>query len=164
MALEEGNGYEELVLYPPPFNYIIVPLLFISPSPETMKKYAFIFSQCYFWFENFFLVIGYFVYFILLSPIIFVKLGFYIGLKIDGVKNKIIALVGWIFLGFFYLLYNNLVDICILVNILCMHTSENFDINEEERSKEVLHKLCIYRNMTAALTQLYDVACSVNHV
>lgn len=87
----------------------------------------------------------------MLSPIIFFKLGWNLFVKVDGLKNKLVAVIGWIFFGLFYLLYNNLVDTCILVNILCMHTSENYDINEEEKSKEVLHKLCIYRNLTTAL-------------
>lgn len=40
-ALEEKNGYEELILLPPPLNYMLIPLLIVSPSQETMKKFTY---------------------------------------------------------------------------------------------------------------------------
>lgn len=43
-AIEENNGYDELILYPPPLNYVIVPLLLVCASKESMKKYAAVFS------------------------------------------------------------------------------------------------------------------------
>lgn len=73
-ALDEESGYEELILYPPPLNYITIPLIILSPSEETINKYSAIFQNVYFWIENFFLIIGYFLYFLCLSPIIWIRL------------------------------------------------------------------------------------------
>ena len=62
-----------------------------------------------------------------------------------------IVLLGWFVLGPFYLIYTNFVDICILINILCMNTSENYEYNEEERIKSDLHKLIIIKDAANAL-------------
>ena len=31
-ALEENNAYEELILLPPPLNFLLIPLIIVSPS------------------------------------------------------------------------------------------------------------------------------------
>lgn len=59
--------------------------------------------------------------------------------------------MGWLILGPIYLVYINLVDICILINILCMNTSENYEYNEEEREKSDLHRLIIMKEVVSAM-------------
>lgn len=73
-ALNEESGYEELIIYPAPINFVTTPLYLIALSQETMKKYSIIFQSIYFWFENFFLMIGFFIYLLILDPIIWFKL------------------------------------------------------------------------------------------
>lgn len=71
--------------------------------------------------------------------------------KLESIKDKIMLFFGWILFGPFYLLYTNMVDICILINILCLYTSENYDINEEEKQKIDLHKLIIFKDLSSAI-------------
>ena len=39
-ALEENNGYEAFIIYPPPLNFFVAPLVLVSPSKETLKKFS----------------------------------------------------------------------------------------------------------------------------
>lgn len=119
-ALETKNGYQELLLYPPPLNFIIIPLLIFTPSPETMKKTSEVMSHIYFWLENVFLILGFLIYFLLLTPFIYFRLLFSIISKIPGIKQKIFYSLCWLIFGILYLIYNCLIDICIFINILCL--------------------------------------------
>ena len=89
-ALNDSSGYEELIMYPPPLNYITIPLIFIAPSSVTIKKYSHYFYHITFWCENMLLIIGHLLYFMMLSVIIWLKNIYYIIFKIYGIKNKII--------------------------------------------------------------------------
>ena len=119
-ALEEKNGYDELILLPPPLNYLLLPLVIVSPSADVMRKASYYFKQMIFWIENCFLILGYLFYFIILTPYIYVKKIFLIITKINGVITVILLVIGWLFAGPFYLLYTNIVDTCVLVGILCL--------------------------------------------
>ena len=85
-----------------------------------MKKASIYFKQIVFWVENIFLIGGYFLYFIMLSPYIYIKKAFLIVTKLNGLGTILVLLIGWIFAGPFYLLFTNLVDTCVLFSILCL--------------------------------------------
>lgn len=77
------------MLYPPPLNFLTIPLLVVSPSSSMMKSLAFQFRLLFFWAENLFLVFGHFCYFLCLTPIIFMKIAVHIVFKMYGLKNKV---------------------------------------------------------------------------
>jgi predicted membrane protein len=72
-ALEEKNGYEELILLPPPLNFLLIPLIIASFSRESMSKVTYYYKQLMFWIENVFLTLCFLFYFIMLSPYIYIK-------------------------------------------------------------------------------------------
>jgi hypothetical protein len=119
-ALNETSGYEELMMYPAPLNFTLLPLIVLSPSATMVKRYAQYFKYVSFWTENIFFLIAFILYMVFLIPIIFVKKIYQILFKIRGILNKIIILLGWLFLGIFYLIYSTLQDILIFVTLLCI--------------------------------------------
>lgn len=119
-ALEDRNGYDELILLPPPLNYMLIPLIIVSPSAHMMKKCSNYFKQIIFWVENIFLIISYFIYFLALTPYIYVKKVFLIITKIHGFFTVVGLVIGWIILGPFYLIYTVVVDVCMLIGILIL--------------------------------------------
>lgn len=125
-ALEENNGYEIFVLIPPPLNILSGMFVIFAPSKESMKKFSRYFKNIYFWIENIFLIIGFLFYMIMHDPFILFKTAYQIT-KIDGKLNKITYLMAWLSFGFFFLLYVNIVDTCMLMNILCLDNSVLFD-------------------------------------
>lgn len=121
-------------------------------------------SHIYYWIENIFLILGMFVYFLLLTPFIYVRLLVHIMQKISGWKNKLCYSLGWVFFGIFYMIYNCLIDACIFINILCLSHSENHDVNEEENQKRDLHKLVIYKDLHKTLHELYDLSIHCHNI
>lgn len=75
-AIEENNGYDKLIVYPPPLNFLLAPLLFTVPSRKLMKRFSIFFANLVFWFENIFFLILLFFYFLVLDPVIMVKMYF----------------------------------------------------------------------------------------
>lgn len=119
-AIEEKNGYEKFILYPPPLNFIILPMLFLTPSRAWIKKASEFYTYLTFWMENVFLIIMFILYVLALDPFIIVKTYFQILTKIEGVCNKIGNFLVWTFIGIFYLLFVNLYDTCMLINVFCL--------------------------------------------
>ena len=73
-AIEENNGYDKMIVYPPPLNFILVPLLIFAPSKKLTKKVSQYFVNIVFWIENVFFILLYFFYFVALDPIIMAKM------------------------------------------------------------------------------------------
>ena len=134
-AMEEDNGYDKLILYPPPLNFFLIPLIVVTPSRRLTKKVSRFISQVIFWFENIFLILFFFFYMVCHTPMILIKITYQIMSKIDGFWAKLGYFILWSLFGIFYMLYLNLVDTCMFVNILCLETSIVFDQGEEERNK-----------------------------
>ena len=58
----------------------------------------------------------------------------------------------------FFLLYVNLLDTCMLANILCLDNSVVFDQGEDEKSKLEKHKFFIYRDIIRGIKQLNSIS------
>ena len=69
-----------------------------------------------------------------------------------------INLVTWTMFSIFYLLYVNILDTCILVNILCLDNSVVFDQGEDEKSKIQKHKYFVYRDIIRSMKQLNSIS------
>lgn len=55
--------------------------------------------------------------------------------RVEGIFKKILHFIGWITLGFLFLLKINLEDTCVFFNILCFEKSLTFNHEEEEKKK-----------------------------
>jgi hypothetical protein len=55
-AIEENNGYDKLISYPPPLNLLVAPIVIFFFSRETVVKIANIVTFVVFWIENLVLV------------------------------------------------------------------------------------------------------------
>ena len=118
-AMEEDNGYDKLIVFPPPLNFLLVPLLLVFPSRRAVTKIAQLTTKIFYWFINIFFISLFFLYMIAHDPLIIFKIYLQIFTKIDGLFKKINYLIAWTLFGFAYLLYVNFYDTCMLVNILC---------------------------------------------
>ncbi len=159
-AMEDDSGYDKLILFPPPMNFFLVPLMIVSPSRNLTKRVSQYITYFFFWLENLVLVLIFFVYMIAHDPLIMVKTFYQISTKIDGFFRKLFCLIGWTLLGFIYLLYVNITDTCMLINILCLENSIIFDQGEEERTKSEKMSFYINRNAMLAMKQLKDIGDS----
>ena len=126
-AMDEENGYDKLILYPPPLNFLLTPLILLSPWRPAVKKVSYIISYLTFWIENILLVICFFLYMMTHDPMIIVKIYFQIFTKIDGIFTKFKYIITWALFGWIYLLYVNMLDTIQLLNILCLENSIIFD-------------------------------------
>lgn len=73
IALSDGWGYSELVTTPAPLNIILILILPWVLNPPSFKNVAGLVSKMFFWFENIGYIILFFIYCLLLQPIIYVK-------------------------------------------------------------------------------------------
>ncbi len=37
-AMEDDSGYDKLILFPPPLNFLVIPLILVSPWRHLTKK------------------------------------------------------------------------------------------------------------------------------
>ena len=116
-------------MLPPPLNFILIPLILISPSKSLTRRFSHCYKLLIFWLENILLVLGYFLYFLFLSPYIYLKKIFLIITKLKGFFLILGYLICWILLGPFYLIYTNLEDLMVMVKILSLKQSESIDVN-----------------------------------
>jgi hypothetical protein len=150
-AIEENNGYDKLISYPPPLNVLVVPILIFFFSRDTVLKIANIVTFIIFWIENIFLIAVFYAYLIVLDIQVVLRHYLQIFVKVQTIKAKLKFLVMWTFVSPFYLFYTNICDMCMLLNILCMENSESFDKDSDEKLKMQLHKYNIYKEIVAAM-------------
>jgi len=159
-AMEDDSGYDKLILFPPPINFLLIPLMVVSPWRSLTKCVSTYITYFFFWLENLLLVLLFIIYMIAHDPLIMVKTFYQISTKIDGFFRKLYYLIGWTLTGFIYLLYVNITDTCMLMNILCLENSIIFDQGEEERTKSEKMTFYINRNAMLAMKQLKDIGDS----
>lgn len=69
----DSHGYAELVVHPPPINYLaalLIPFTFNNTSMETFSIY---YSRMIFWLENIYYIIEKFISLLFLVPFIFAR-------------------------------------------------------------------------------------------
>lgn len=126
-AIEEDNGYDKLILFPPPLNFLLLPLILVSFSRKLTKKMASMITYANFWFENIVLIILFLFYMIAHVPFVLVRIYYEILTKIDGLLYKLIYLSLWFLFGALYCLYVTLVDTCMFISILVLTNSKVYD-------------------------------------
>ena len=104
IAMQDEWGYEELVVHPPPINYLTGLLLLSVFNDNLMLRSSSFFSKAIFWLENLCWFISYMlVYETCLIPLIYIKLIYNI-LRVES--NKLYALFlccVWLVIGPVYL-------------------------------------------------------------
>ena len=72
-AMEDDSGYDKLILFPPPLNFLLVPMLILSPWRHAVQWYGQFVMKTTFWIENIFLVVFFFLYMLAHDPLIILK-------------------------------------------------------------------------------------------
>jgi hypothetical protein len=72
-AMEDDSGYDKLILFPPPLNFLLLPLIIVSPWRSITKRVSQWITYFFFWFENIALVLIFIIYMIAHDPLIMVK-------------------------------------------------------------------------------------------
>lgn len=74
IAMLDPNGYSEIIIHPPPLNVFTLFILPCIIKKSLMKRGAEVFSKIIFWSENFFYIVAFLIYEIMLCPIIYFKI------------------------------------------------------------------------------------------
>jgi len=69
----DPNGYSELIIHPPPLNVFTLFILPCIIKKSLMLRASDVFSKFIFWAENFFYLIAFVSYEIILFPVIYLK-------------------------------------------------------------------------------------------
>ena len=72
-AMEEDSGYEVLILFPPPLNFILLPIILLSPWRSAVKRISKYITYFFFWVENCIFIVLFFLYMLAHDPFIYVK-------------------------------------------------------------------------------------------
>lgn len=73
-ALGEKNGYEKLILFPPPLNLFCIPLIIFSPNPAAVKKISDVMTTIFFWAENIGYIIVFMIYLFAIDMVLYFKI------------------------------------------------------------------------------------------
>ena len=124
--MQDEWGYEELVVHPPPVNFLTSLLLLSVFKDNVMLRSSLIFSKVIFWLENLgIFIVQMLVYEALLMPIIYLKLIYNI-LRVES--NKLYAIIlclVWLIIGPFYLIMALVKDMYFYFKVL-------FDYHEHD--------------------------------
>jgi hypothetical protein len=72
-AMEDDSGYDKLILFPPPINFFLIPLMIVSPWRNLTKCVSKYITYFFFWLENLVLVLIFIIYMIAHDPFIMMK-------------------------------------------------------------------------------------------
>lgn len=114
----DPNGYSEMIIHPPPLNVFTIFIVPFIIKKSMMKKAADVYSKFIFWAENFFYILAFFSYELILCPLIYFKI---IGniFKLSTFKRFFGNFFFWLFCGFFVLLFYVAKDMFYFLKILC---------------------------------------------
>lgn len=119
-------GYEELVVHPPPFNYLTCVLYFTLFKNNMNLRASSIFSKFIFWLENIlFFIPQMLAYELLLIPLIYIRLVYNILRVESNLLNAFFLVILWLFIGPFYLLHALIQDMYYYFKVL-------FDYHEDD--------------------------------
>lgn len=126
IPMQDQWGYEELVVHPPPINYLTGLLTFCIFKANMMLRFSVIFSKMIFWLENiFFYIPKMFVYETLLIPLIYLRLIANIIRTESEIRNAIYLLLLWLIIGPVYLLINLIIDMYFYVKVLLIYHEDD---------------------------------------
>ena len=156
IALTDPWGYSEIVIHPPPLNFLTIFLLPFMIKGVFMKSAAKVFAKFIFWFENFFYIIYFIFYEFLMWPLIIFKVLANIW-RLSSFLAVFPMTLFWLLISPFYLTYAVFKDLFYLIKILCdyQEDEDNFKEKEEEDFKQ--DKIVIFN-------EIIDVMRSLMHL
>jgi hypothetical protein len=119
IALRDEWGYSELVIHPPPLNFLTFFMIPGTIKGSIMLSTAKFFAKLIFWCENSLFIFAFFMYeLVLLLPVAYLRVMY--NIVILSSKLTLIPLeLFWLVAGPFYLLYVVFKDTFYLAKILC---------------------------------------------
>lgn len=127
----DKDGYKELVIHPPPLNFLTVPILLGAFSRSCMRGYGECFSKFMFWIENVPFIFWFLAQEVFLIPVAYVKQLFNFIAKSNW-KNFLLIVPFWVVFGIpICLVVGLLGDMMNFLSVLCDYKLKD----EEERQK-----------------------------
>ena len=127
--MQDEWGFEELVVHPPPINYLTIILFFAIFKNNVMLRSSQGFSKMIFWLENIvFFIPKMLIYETLLIPLIYLRLVYNIMRAEDKILNAIFLCIFWLLIGPFYLLHGLMKDMSFFFKVL-------YDYHEDDMAE-----------------------------
>lgn len=153
------DSFSELILHPPPvslFSLLILPLMIVKPLVKPLNK---AFSYLVFWGENFVMLSIFFIYSLLLLPIVCGKIFFNLMFSGQGLFTVIFYCLVWIFSGLFFTFGLLVRDLTYLFGILAMHQGCRQAMGLPDELKEIIVdpdvKLKVYNEVRRTAIELF---------
>lgn len=156
IAFLDSHGYSELILHPPPLNVFSIFLIPMVIRKSLMKRAADVFAKFSYWLENIFYIGGFFLYEMILWPIIYFKMTFLI-FSLSSCLKVLPYFLMWLVCGFFFLFYATCMDIFYMIKILCDYQDEEDQFNENQEEDFKQDRIVIYN-------EVIDVMRSIVHI
>lgn len=156
IPLLDKHGYAELVIHPPPFNAFTIFLTPFAVHRKAMKAVGGCFGKVIYWVENFFYIIGFFIYEWILVPFIFLKVFFNI-IRLAGILMFLPLLLVWILVGPFLLIFDVLKDTGYFIATLCNYQIKNDQSRAMDEEEFKTDKIII-------LNEIIDVMRQIMHL
>jgi hypothetical protein len=118
IAMLDQWGYSELVVHPPPLNFLTIFLAPFAIKKTTMKKASKGFAVTVFWTENVVYMILFLMYEIVQIPWIFIRVIYNI-FKLSTYLQMVPYIVMWLFVGPVMLIFGVFKDFFFYLKILC---------------------------------------------
>jgi hypothetical protein len=124
IPMQDQWGYTELVVHPPPMNYISSLLLCVIFKPGLMKRCSDVISKLIFWIENIYHIFVKLLWELLLVPFIYLRIMVNI-LRAATLLSALANILLWIFIGPFFLAYCLCNDMYFYSKILCDYREDD---------------------------------------
>lgn len=121
MIAFNDRAYGEIVLHPPPLSYLSAMLIPFLVSSLLMNYISKGFSYFMFWLENFFFIVLFLIFELVISPIAYFKIWINILRNSMGILNTIMNSIIWLLTGVFIIMYLLVRDMGFLLKILSYH-------------------------------------------
>lgn len=158
IAMQDLWGYEEMVVHPPPVNYL-TSLLWISIFKDNMMLRASqIFSKVIFWLENFcFFITQFLVYETLLIPLIYLRLIYNILRVESNLLNAFVLILLWLIIGPIYLLHGLVQDMYYYFKVLFDYHEDDSAGEEQQKEDELQDKIVIYNELIDTMRAIMNL-------
>jgi hypothetical protein len=158
IAMEDKCGYQELVVHPPPINYLFVLLLPSVFRESVMQRSSKLYSYLIFWLEN----VAYYIpkmiaWETLLIPFIYLRLVFNI-LRVEyKLWYKLWIAFVWLFIGPFYLIFGLLKDMYYYLLLLCDYHEHDNDDAEQKAEDKLQDHIVIYNEVIDTIRAIMNI-------
>ena len=112
------HGYDELIITPAPLNAFTLIMIPMAVSKKLTEHMARCYCHLVYWSENIVYIVLFFIYELLLVPVIFVRVLYNI-MRLAGIFSMIPLIVIWLFISPVVLVMGVCKDFTNFIKILC---------------------------------------------